>query len=66
MNELRFYCPKCKKVFDRRFVNVSPYDGNTCKLCGTVVLLTRKLLSDLLTDYVDYLTQKGVDLSEYE
>ena len=67
MGEMRFYCRECNKVIDRRNVVPVPYDERfRCKWCGSEVMSTKKLLAMILGDYVEYLEQKGEDLSKYE
>lgn len=67
MGEMRFYCRECNKVIDRRNVVPVPYEERfRCKWCGTEVMSTKKLLAMILGDYVEYLEQKGEDLSKYE
>ena len=67
MGEMRFYCRECNKVIDRRNVVPVPYEERyRCKWCGTVVMSTKKLLAMILGDYVEYMGNKGEDLSKYE
>ena len=67
MGEMRFYCRECTKVIDRRNVVPVPYEERyRCKWCGTVVMSTKKLFAMILGDYVEYLENKGEDLSKYE
>mgnify|MGYP007013867707 CR=1 FL=1 len=64
---MRFYCPQCDKIIDRRCVIQKMYEESfRCKWCGATVYSTRKLLARIMRDYVEYLEKHGEDMDEYQ
>ena len=67
MNSLRFYCPNCNRLIDRRFVTPKAYEeGFKCKWCGERVLNANKIKADMMKDFLEYAEKRGVDIDIYE
>ena len=66
-DNMRFYCPECKRVIDRRFVKPKTFEeGYRCVWCGTTVYSVKKILARVCDDYLQYLEKNGEDLTNYE
>lgn len=64
---MRFFCPECGKLLDRRNVVEKPYEGGyRCRLCGHTAMSVKKLAQDIIKDYVDYCIKHGEDTEKYE
>lgn len=67
MGKIRFYCVCCQRFYGRRYVSFDAWDGRFyCKFCDNAVIKTRKVLKDIILEYLKDAPALGKDVDDYK
>lgn len=66
MVKMRFYCDTCKRFCSRKYVQFDAWDGRFyCKFCDEPVIKTRRVLQDIILEYLKDAPKLGKDADDY-